>query len=223
MRKDNKYYINFLLNEIRLAFVENKFILLFATLIFVIPMFLGYYFHDAFSSFLDPMINSFKDQVTSGEIKLETGGIFLNNVKVALSLYYLAIFLGIFAIALLAYNGLFIGYYASGSNLLSFSILVLPHGILELPGIIIAGAAGFTLLIFCILFIKDIILNFMNSTDNSINNIIELIKNSYNKNFRKLVQSFILLAVSVLMILIAAVIEANLTLSIAKTIFDFLH
>ncbi|BBH24036.1 hypothetical protein Back11_53810 [Paenibacillus baekrokdamisoli] len=75
--------------------------------------------------------------------------IFFNNAIKSILVMYLGIFFGIVPIIFLAINGMMIGYliskaYEQGGDVL-FTLIVkglLPHGILEIPAIIIACAYG---------------------------------------------------------------------------------
>lgn len=113
---------------------------------------------------------------------------------------------GIIPAGVLSFNGFIIGAFfgylinhsyvtAIGTiNARDFLIYTLPHGIFEIPGLIIAGTAGFRLTTI----------------------IIELIKNTINKNPKnfnnwKIKDSLSLFMVSIILILIAASIEANIT------------
>ncbi|WP_225370684.1 hypothetical protein [Methanobrevibacter arboriphilus] len=58
------------------AFSENKFIILFSTLLFVIPMLLGYFFAPYISEAMNPVINSFRERVQQGDIQLTHDSIF---------------------------------------------------------------------------------------------------------------------------------------------------
>jgi len=72
--------------------------------------------------------------------------IFFNNVRVALLAFALGISFGAGTLAVLAYNGYFIGAlggaYAALGQAGTFWALVAPHGLLELTAIFIAGGAG---------------------------------------------------------------------------------
>ncbi|WP_169713773.1 stage II sporulation protein M [Paludifilum halophilum] len=80
------------------------------------------------------------------------GTIFLNNLRASVSMIGLGIFFGVFPIAALVTNGLMLGVVlgdtsaATGANpLVVFATSILPHGILELPAVIIAAAYGIRL------------------------------------------------------------------------------
>ena len=235
-------------------------------------MILGYFYAHYFTSTLNPMVDTFRDRVDRGEIQLTQSSLFFNNVYVAILIYFGGAFFGIATASLLITNGLFIGFFATKYSVYYFLVLTLPHGIFEIPGIIIAGAGGFAMFTFLFNFFKGIIFpkiaNFENSDElNSFDNLDELnsfensdeldsfekldnptnldspeesdnlnnskifkgsfyknsnnvISNSFNSNIEKLFQSVVLLVVASALLLIAAFIEANLTLPIAKLILN---
>lgn len=189
-------------------------------------MFLGYLFAPYISAALNPMVDSFRDRVQSGDIKLTYDSIFFNNVYVGIMLYCGAIVFGLSTASILIINGLFIGYYATQIQLDSFLLLTLPHGIIEIPTIIITGASGFIMFKFLIEFFHDII-NPKISKDQTQNINIKLgiknrIINSTNGHADKITQSLSLLGLSVVLLLIAAFIEAYLTIPIANFFAQFL-
>jgi uncharacterized membrane protein SpoIIM required for sporulation len=72
-----------------------------------------------------------------------------NNIRVALAAFALGIGVCIPAAALLAFNGAHLGFaaglFAAAGEQGKFWSLVLPHGLLELSAVVIAGAAGLRL------------------------------------------------------------------------------
>lgn len=72
--------------------------------------------------------------------------IMTNNMKVAILAFVSGITLGIFPIYLLLFNGLLVGalaaLYAQAGNSYAFWAYILPHGVIELTAIFIAGGAG---------------------------------------------------------------------------------
>ncbi|MDR0900439.1 MAG: stage II sporulation protein M [Methanobrevibacter sp.] len=200
-----KYYIDLIKKEIKIAFKDNSYLLLFSTLLFLIPMFLGYFFPQYLDSLMNPVVDTFRNRVETGEIKLVTDSIFLNNFNVAIVLYFGAIFIGLLTAMILIINGMFIGYFASSMNLGTFLLLTLPHGIIELPAIIIAACGGFVLLNFIINFIIDI---FKNQ-----NNRIAI---SFNDNLDKLVSSLVFLGIAIVLLAIASFIEVYFTIGFAN-------
>lgn len=72
--------------------------------------------------------------------------IMTNNIRVAVLAFASGITFGIWTVYLLAYNGVIIGalaavYWQAGENYL-FWAYILPHGVIELTAIFIAGGAG---------------------------------------------------------------------------------
>ncbi|OCB95681.1 hypothetical protein SRCM101294_01928 [Bacillus amyloliquefaciens] len=103
-------------------------------IVFILVLFLAYLYTDPISS--KEMLNT--------EIKADFKFILLNNLKVALLLIFLGpltFTLGTFAV--LVVNGLIIGS-ALGSIKNDFSLIVLliPHGIIEVPILILAASIG---------------------------------------------------------------------------------
>ncbi|MDR1819012.1 MAG: stage II sporulation protein M [Methanobrevibacter sp.] len=232
-KKDNKLFL--IKINIKESFIDNKYILLLSTLFFFVPLFLGYIFSSNLNGFLDPVLNAFKQKIVSGEIKLSFDSIFINNFKAILMEYTGAIFFGLVTSVNLIFNGLLIGYFGSKIALHKFLIGILPHGIFEIPGLIIGGAAGLVLSWFLFNFIRDIVIynrdklnqishdystedpyneEYFKSSDEKYLNEVNMSKKfgySMNKNHIKLKQSIILFLISAILIVIAAVIETQIT------------
>lgn len=66
-----KYYFKEVLKNIKLGFLNNKYLLVFSILLFVVPLLIGYLFADNFS-FMNDIIELFGKQVTNGNIQLTT-------------------------------------------------------------------------------------------------------------------------------------------------------
>ncbi|MCK5706490.1 MAG: stage II sporulation protein M [Candidatus Aureabacteria bacterium] len=75
--------------------------------------------------------------------------LFTHNIKVSLLAFTAGITLGIGTAILLFYNGIMLGaialYYYIHSEMLFFFAWILPHGVIELTAIVIAGGSGFLL------------------------------------------------------------------------------
>ena len=153
---DIKHYLEIVKEETKSAFSNNKHILVISILLFVIPMIFGYFYADAISGYIQPMVDQFEQQVADGSITLTTESLFKNNVTVAIILYALAALGGVLGAIILANNGIFIGYYGADFNIWAYLALTLPHGIFEIPAIIISTTGGFVLLLFIVRFIWNL-------------------------------------------------------------------
>jgi uncharacterized membrane protein SpoIIM required for sporulation len=180
-------------------------------------MFLAYFYASYLESFMQPVVNNFSDRVQSGDIKLTMESIFFNNFFVAITIYFGAIFLGLITIFLLISNGLFIGYFATTRHIEVFLLFTLPHGIFEIPGIIIAGTGGFVMITSIFNFLKDIIIFEKNKLDEK-PKLQDRVIISFNNNSKKLTQSLTLLGVAIVLLIIAAFIEVYVTITLANYI-----
>ena len=172
-------------------------------------------------------MDAFEQQVKDGTVTLTTHSLFTNNVTVAFILYALAALGGVLGAIILANNGLFIGYYGVNFDIWAYLALTLPHGIFEIPAIIIATTGGFVLLSFILHFLWNLIspdLSYMDIFDPYFSNVKitpkQRFQASLKKNQDKLKESLILLCVSVVLLIIAAFIEANVTLPLASWLFS---
>jgi uncharacterized membrane protein SpoIIM required for sporulation len=165
----------------------------------------------AFAGFLSPVLGGvygeFQNKIVHGQIQLNTFSLFFNNLDVALIIYIGGAFVGIVSVAYLIFNGLFIGYAGTQFPLSDYIVYTLPHGIPELLGIIIAGAAGFRLGSCVLNIFKDLI---HMRTDISQKTQIKYILDSHIDEFW---ESLKLLSIAIVLLLIAAIIEANITLA----------
>ena len=224
-----KEYIGIAKKEVRMSFANNKWLLLIAV-IFVIPMVFSYLYPDMVSEYINPIVESFEQQIEDGVVTLTTDSLFINNVSVAFLLYAMSALGAVLGVVVLANNGMLIGFFGTKTSLATYLALVLPHGIFEIPAIIIATAGGFVLLDFAILFIYNLI-----KPDYSYADIFDpyftggeitlkqRFSSGFNKYNHKLKESVILFAVSVVLLIVAAFIEANITMPLALqySIFPF--
>ena len=224
---DIKHYLKIAKEETKAAFSNNKWILLFSTLLFVIPLLIGYFYADAIAEYIQPMVDAFQKQVDEGVITLTTHSIFANNVTVAIILYALSAIGGVLGALILANNGLFIGYFGAGFNIYAYLALTVPHGIFEIPAIIIATTGGFVLLSFVLHFLWNIIspdYSYLDIFDPYFSDVKITLKQrfyaAFKKNQNKLKESFIFLCLAVILLIIAAFIEANITVPLANWLFS---
>ena len=224
---DIKHYLKIANEETKAAFSNNKWLLLFSTLLFLIPLLIGYFYADAIAEYIQPMVDAFQKQVDEGVITLTTHSIFANNVTVAIILYTLSAIGGVLGALILANNGLFIGYFGAGFDIYAYLALTVPHGIFEIPAIIIATTGGFVLLSFVLHFLWNIIspdYSYLDIFDPYFSDVKITLKQrfyaAFKKNQNKLKESFIFLCLAVILLIIAAFIEANITVPLANWLFS---
>ncbi|MDR2873366.1 MAG: stage II sporulation protein M [Methanobrevibacter sp.] len=213
-----KKSFNLVKNEVKESLIENKYILLLSTILFIFPLILGYLLGHHLQPVLEPVLDEFKRKVISGEVKISFDSIFLNNLKAILIEYAGGIFFGILTFFILVFNGLFIGYFGfKVVDLKLFLVGIAPHGIFEIPAVIIGAAAGLVFLSFLVKLIKDIIsknsfdLNQHDYPDETHLTETTKFKFAWNKNYKILKQSLILLVISIFLLIIAAFIETQIT------------
>ena len=204
-----------MIDEIKLAFSENKLAIYVAIAIFFISMILGYIFEPNLYSYFNPVVEELTQKVQSGVVKLTFTDIFFNNIKIVFSMFlYGLVFC--FSIAILAFNGFFTGYYlASTDNLLYTLLLIIPHGIFEFSSCILACASGLVLFQFLYGFLKSIWRQESQSAK-------LILLNSFNENSTRLKQAIIILIIASVLMAIAGFVETYLTIPIAKAIISVL-
>ncbi len=192
---------------------NKKFLLLSAAIYFLalfIGLIIGYFIPGLIENFLNSVVKSDKQFVMKNGIS--TFSIFLHNLTYGVFFPYTAGVTGIITAGILILNGFlygsFLGFLSSNigsilsplgvSNPVAFLIYTIPHGIFETSGIIVAGAGGFKL------------------TNLVINIIMD--KKTKNELYNEFKDSLILVVIAIILILIAAVIEANITLPLGNYI-----
>ena len=203
------------INEIKAAFRENKYIIAAATLIFIISAVLGFVLEPYLYSYLNPVVQDLTHKVQTGVIQISFHDIFLNNIMVVLKTFICGL-LFCASVLILAFNGFFVGYFfAVSSNMLKTAVLIIPHGIFEFPSCILACASGFVLFKFAYKLIRT----FLRENERK---FVDRILFSYEDNFNILLHSFILLAISAILMAIAGFCEVYLTLPIGKFLYSIL-
>ncbi|MDI9624622.1 MAG: stage II sporulation protein M [Methanothermobacter sp.] len=197
--------------DIRELYRENKGYLIISTLIFVGSFFIGYFISGFLDMLLAPVMREFKRSVIEEGITIFS--VFSHNLQAIFLLYLGGLSLGIFTGLFLAFNGVFMGYFATKVPMFDFILLVAPHGIFEIPGLIIASVAGFRLSSFLIHFIRDLIKGSGSFT-------LKL-KRSLNDNMKEFKDSLLIFFIAVIFIFIAAIIESEFTLSLYYIIKGF--
>lgn len=204
-----------MLNEVKLAFSENKLAIISAIAILFISMILGYFLEPYTHSIFDPIIEEFSQKIQEGVIQITFQSIFFNNIQIVFSMFIYGLLL-CFSAVILAFNGFFVGYYvATTDDLFKTFLLIVPHGIFEFSSCIIACASGFVLFNFLYRFLKTLL-----KTDTD--SVKEMLSISFSNSFDKLKQAIILLIIASILMAIAGVIEAYLTIPIADFIYSIM-
>lgn len=201
---DNKY-VTFLIS----LYQRNKLVLAISAGIFLSFLCLGILFGYFSSNFVENILKKYLKLLRGTIVEITTFSIFLKNLQAILIMFFGGIIIIVPAIVL-SFNGFFLGaffgYVMHGSintssgvfttwHLIAFTM---PHGIFELPALVIAGAAGFRISTLIIGLIKNII-----------------IKKPVKEQYWKFKDSVVLLAIAIVLLIIAAIIEANFTPIIA--------
>lgn len=201
-------------NEVKRAFTENKLAIIASILILFLSMILGYVFEPNLHAYLNPVVEDITNKVETGVIQLTFDDIFFNNIMIVLQMFVFGLFF-CFSALILGFNGFFVGYYAAISNsLLEVIVFVVPHGIFEFSSCILACASGFVLFNFAFKLIKT----FIKEKERK---FLDRFIYSYDLNFDKLLQALILLAISSILMIIAGIIEAYITLPLGKFLLSF--
>jgi len=172
---------------------KNKALLIVSSLFYIISFILGYFLISEFDKNFNTSSLSVKHENT-----LDTLSLVINNLKIIVLCSLGVLSFGIFTFISILINGLSHGVLTKiafqSTDVSTVLIFTLPHGLLEIPGIWIAGASG----------LKGtwILVQYLKGKDISIMTEI--------KEFA------ILFTLSILLIVIAGIIEANFTIKLAR-------
>ena len=139
--------------ELKILLADGRRYIWAALFIFVVGAFLGYVYHGIFGQAIAPFMENLKELVK----RIETVNsplymswlIFQNNLVASLTLLVLGTVLFVIPIFSLFINGVAVGYVLALSSLeegispfLMLLFGILPHGLLELPAVFLAGGIG---------------------------------------------------------------------------------
>lgn len=202
-------------SNIILSFISRmKYYVILSLFIFVIFLVLGYFFAGIFQPIVLPSFEGLNQGVQQGTIKLETLSLFLNNFSVGMNMIMGGLYFSTTTLYLLIFNALFIGYTACVTDLGYFLSFTLPHGIIELFAIVLAGATGFRVTHAIFILITGIRLKDENKKDIFIEHVEICCK--------MLSDVLIMIVIIAILLLIAAYIEANLTIPIGKGLYEMM-
>ncbi|MFD1884032.1 stage II sporulation protein M [Paenibacillus wenxiniae] len=132
---------------------QNRSMLVVATILFVFGVIAGIIWSEPLGNYLTSQL----EQLRSVSNQLKQGGnvqmnyflfIFFNNAVKSILVLLFGFFIGIIPAFFLVMNGMIIGYLLHASSLQGANVTelivkgLLPHGIIEIPAIIIASAYG---------------------------------------------------------------------------------
>lgn len=192
-----------------------KYYVILSLFIFLIFVVLGYFYAGVFQPIVQPSVNGIHEGVQQGTVKLETIPLFMNNFSVAMKMVMGGLYFSTMTIYLLVFNALVIGYSACITNLGYFLSFTLPHGIIELFAIVLAGAAGFRVTHSIFVLITGIKLRDENRREIFIDHVETCCK--------MLTDVLIMIIIIAVMLIIAAYIEANLTIPIGKSLYEMIY
>lgn len=136
------------------SLANNKRNILIATIVFFLSVFLGYLIdpkNDFVRQLMSQLANIAEQIKNYDNVLFTIYKIFINNLFAAVKMILLGAILGIIPLISLFSNGILIGVFLkivtveSNQSISYFLIGILPHGILEIPAIIIAAAFGMKL------------------------------------------------------------------------------
>lgn len=193
------------------AVSENKKLILLMSVIFIISVAVGFIFHDIIYKEISPIFEKMVKEFVNDNSNLGFE-IFINNIRASILTYVLSVFFALMAVFSLILNGIIFGavggaYMSTDPvyNGIMFLALILPHGIFEIPALIFSSVAGVLLFKFIFKYLKT----FVKRDDLSLKEILDMYKVIIK-------HSVILLILSFVLFIIAAVIEGNFTTIFAK-------
>jgi stage II sporulation protein M len=202
-------YKSFFIN----LYKRNKRVLIASLIIFFASVLIGGvgpYLSSSFNQYMTNLMTNYISLIEHA-LKLPATYIFINNSRFAFfDMYIYGILFGITSAIELAYTGLVVGFAFVKYPFTPFYLL--PHGIFELSSFIIAAAAGFKLSITTL----NIIWGGLHiKRDNSIG---EQVNKILSANYLKFRDSLTLFIIAIILLVIAAIIEANISLAIGNYI-----
>lgn len=178
-----------------------------SALVFLLGIVLGSMYSDQFQAFLASQMKALEELVRSTEQANSREWalfwvIFWNNATVSLLIIAMGIFFGVFPLFVLISNGLLLGYVVSTvADKVSVGVMlksIVPHGILELPAIIVAAAFGLRLGVLVLQLLVSM--------------IVPRRLAAVREEFRLFVRSLVPVCVLILLVLlVAAAIESTIT------------
>lgn len=192
---------------------DNRKLIIVMAVLFIICFVGAWIFSsDSVSSSVDQIQNM---SASSPGMDQGTGPVelFINNEVGGILTYVGSIFFGIFAVVSLAYNGVNMGMLGQlfsqmvPNGGLKYIVYLIPHGIFELTATVLESAAGIMLFLFIWRFARA----WMSKETNGASDAFE-------KSKKILIQSLIIMIFTTLLLIIAAPIEAYISVPFSELI-----
>ena len=203
---------NLLMESLR----DNKKLIIGLYALFIIVFIIAWIYSSSHSADMISTMQAAND--TASSVGLSTSlspvDLFIQNEGGGIITYIASIFFGIFAILMIIYNafnigilGPIIGHFAPGGGL-QYIIYLIPHGIFEITATVLQSVAGILLFMFIYKFIRAII-----------GKETQGLSESFEKAKKPLIQSLVIMIFAAILLLIAAPIEAYLSVPISELFF----
>ncbi len=143
--------------------------------------------------------------------------LFIHNELGGIGAYIASILFGIPAIIEIIYNGVSLGLTGAllshfmPKGWIQYIIYLIPHGIFEFTAMVIQSVAGILLFLFIVDFLKGLIRSEKNGFK-------EKVIFSYEENNKRFIQSLVLMIFGTILLLIAAPIEAYVSIPLSNFI-----
>ncbi|WP_455644669.1 stage II sporulation protein M [Methanosphaera sp.] len=180
-----------------------KYHILLSFIIFLGFIVLSYYYPHCFETLVRYKINPNAPQ----HVPFDTVHLFLNNIFVITGLTLGGVFFSFPTIYLLIYNASLIGYMGFHTAIAFYMVFMIPHGIFEFIALILGGAIGFRITHAIITIIKGI---FTRKLKINVKIALFMIRDC-----------IIPLVIMIILLIIAAYIEANITIPLGQHILGF--
>ena len=203
---------NLLMESLR----DNKKLIIGLYALFIIVFIIAWIYSSSHAAEMISTMQAAND--TASSVGLSTSlspvDLFIQNEGGGIVTYIASIFFGIFAIIMVIYNafnigilGPIIGSFAPGGGL-QYIIYLIPHGIFEITATVLQSVAGILLFMFVYKFIRAII----GKETQGLSESFEVAK-------KPLIQSLVIMIFAAILLLIAAPIEAYLSVPISELFF----
>ncbi len=197
------------MENLRGYFQRNRNYIIAVIAIFVISLIIGYVFRDVFADYVIEAIRNMAKNITNDSSSLSLG-IFLNNLRVAFVIILLGFLFSIFSLMILFTNGVLIGFMFTIVPAPLMLIYTLPHGIFEIPQLILT--------VVCALLVTKLEINLIKGVLQRDKTFKGEIRNSST-----IIKDIILsITIIVVLLVIAALIEGYVTPVIGGAVTKFL-